>query len=125
MPAAALACVELLFWGWGLRVSFAAGTATTRSTGAPGWTHLLQLLELFRRQDLLELRLHLGLQGCNLLLLILGQVQVFHRAWGQQMKPALSARTTRATGAAFVMGRALPVGRWITVLRCNEPRRSA
>src|ERR1035438_5151884 len=122
MPAAALACVELLFWGWGLRVSFAAGAATTRSTGAPGWAHLLQLLELFRRQDLLELRLHLGLQGCNLLLLVLGQVQVFHCAWGEQVKPARSARTT---GAALVMGRALPVGRWIAVLRCNEPCRSA
>ena len=125
MPAAALACVELLFWGWGLRVSFAAGAATTRSTGAPGWAHLLQLLELFRRQDLLELRLHLGLQGCNLFLLILGQVEVFHCARGQQMEPALSARTSGAAGAALVMGRTLPVRWLIPILRCNEPRRSA
>ena len=92
-----LAHADLLVLRGVLRTAFAAlatgttltvGAATTRAAGAPGRPHLLQLLELLRRQDLLELRLHLSLQGRQLLLLVGGQVQVLLRHRGQQVKPA-------------------------------------
>lgn len=68
-----------------------AGAATTRAAGSPRWPHLLQLVELLGRQDLLELRLDLSLEGRDLLLLIGGQVQSLLCAGGQQVKPALPA----------------------------------
>ena len=129
--------VQLLFLGGTLRAVFATGpTLTTRtstasltaltalSAGPAGaalalrWPHLLQLLQLLGRQDLLDLRLHLSLQRRHLLLLIGGQVQLLLRARGHQAKPALPARTTGNTGAAFATWRRLCVGALISVLSC-------
>ena len=127
-----LAHADLLFLGGTLRTAFAAlatgttltvGVATTRAAGAPGRPHLLQLLELLRRQDLLELRLHLSLQGRHLLLLIGGEVQLLLCAWGQEVKPTLPARTVPRTPlCAGFRRRTLPVLGLIIVL-CREEAR--
>ena len=105
-----------------IRATLTAGTAATRAAHAPGWAHLFQLLELLGRQDLLQLRLHLSLQGRHLLLLIVGQVQLFLCARRQQVKPARSTPTTWTSGTAFAARRTLPLWRLITVLRCQEAR---
>ena len=105
-----------------------AGTA--RPAHALRWPHLLQLLQLLRREDLLELRFGFGFQGRHLLELVGGQVQLLHGARGQQVKAALATgtagttafstrSTTGAAGAAFVTGRTLPFRALIVVLR-NE-----
>ena len=75
-------------------------TLTTRAAWAPGWPHLLQLLELLGRQYLLKLRLHLSLQRRHLLLLVVGQVELLLSAWGEQVEPAGSA-TRAALCAGF------------------------
>ena len=83
-----------------IRTTLTAGAATARAAWAPGWPHLFQLLQLLRRQDLLKLRLHLGFQRRHLLLLVVGQVQLLLRAWGEQVEPAWPA-TRAALCAGF------------------------
>jgi hypothetical protein len=86
----------------------ALSTLIARTTRAPltyRRPHLLQLLELLGRQDLLHLRLYLSLQSRHLLLLVVSQVELLHGPRRQQVQPALSARTTGTTGAAFATRR--------------------
>jgi hypothetical protein len=103
ISAAALAHLDLLFLGWALRTAFAAGAAlitgttltagaaTTLAAWAPRGPHLLQLLYLLGRQNLLQLRLYLSLQRRHLLLLVGGQVQLLLCPRGQQVKSARPA----------------------------------
>ena len=93
IPVAAHSRAALLFLGRTLRTVFAVGSALTirttltAGTTGPAWAprrpHLLQLLELLGRENLLDLRLHLSLQGRHLRLLIGGQVQLLLGPWGQ------------------------------------------
>ena len=112
---AALTSAGSLFLRRALRAVLSAGAPWTaigaaHAAGAPGRPHLLQLLQLLGRQDLLELGLRLGLQGRQLLLLVGGQVQLLLRARRQRVKPAPSARTTGTTGTPFAGGRTSPPG---------------
>jgi hypothetical protein len=95
-------------------------TRTARAALALRWPQLLQLLHLLRGEDLLELRLHFGLQGRDLLLLIGGEVELFLGARWHQVKPARPA-----AGAAFTARRSLPGRLLIAVLRGERARGSA
>jgi len=104
-------------------------TRTTRTTLAAlaHWrAHVFQLFELFRREDLLQLRLRLGFEGGDLLLLFVGQVQFFLCTGRKQVNPATTAAgIAHAPGDAFAAGRTLPGRALIVVLRGEEARGSA
>jgi hypothetical protein len=87
-------------------------------------THLVQLLHLVRRQDLLQLDPHIGFQVGQLLLLIGGQIQMFPSLRREQVE---SATTTgaggRTAGTAVRRGWTLTVTRRGTVLGVDETSR--
>jgi hypothetical protein len=112
------------------RASLTTRTSRTTRTTLAAWAHwrahVFQLFELFRREDLLQLRLRLGFEGGDLLLLFIGQVQLFLRAWRKQANPAgPAAGIAHAPGAAFAARRTLPGRKLIVVLRGEEARGSA
>ena len=84
----------------------ATGTPTTPTALGRRWPHLLQLLKLLGRQDLLDLSLHLDLQGRQLLLLVARQVKLLLCARGEEVKPAASTRAAGTTTPPLTDGRA-------------------
>ena len=50
--------------------------------------HLFEFFELFVRQDLFEFLFHIGFQTFELGPLFGGEIQVFHRPWGKDVKSA-------------------------------------
>jgi len=108
-----------------MRTAFAGRTTwTIRAPLAHRRAHGFQLFELFRRENFLQLCLGLGFKGRDLLFLFVGQVQLFLRAWRQQVKPARTAAgIANAAGRTFPSGRVLPVGALtISVLRRQQAR---
>ncbi len=115
-----------------MAATFGASAGTTKAALAAGTalpargTHLFQLFHLVRRQDLCEFGLRIGFQSGQLFLLIRRQVESHLRAWGQQMKPALSgtARAAANPVPAGSWGRRLLALRWriVGVLRRQEAR---
>ena len=122
--------LRTLFAGWRLPLRAACSATRLWSTRACAvliraiaaratWTlrgpHLLQLLQLLGRQDLLDLCLHLRLQVRHLLLLVCGQVQLLQCTRGQHVESTLPWST-------FATLRTLPRGGWTGIL-CSEEAR--
>jgi hypothetical protein len=99
-PAAALTALATT-----LSAALAAGTALAAlaRTRRAGFRHDLDLL---RSQDLLQLGLDLFFEIGNLLLLVLGQVQLILREARNEMEPAAGAATTTRTAALTTTGSA-------------------